>query len=69
MNIQLGLERISAVWWGFWGLMAVGVLASAVFSPGDRLLFLGMGTGGIVVAYVAHRLTCWFVSGFFVAKG
>jgi hypothetical protein len=67
MNVQRGLERVSAVWWGMWGLMAAGMLIAGVVGT-DRLgrgEMVASGAGGLVACYVAHRITCWIVAGFF----
>lgn len=69
MNMQRGLERISAVWWGTW--IALGsVLAVASFlgygsSQYESTLLMWLGVGGAVGALVAHKLTCWVIRGFF----
>ena len=66
MNIRLGLERISAVWWGL--LAGLCLLAPFITDASDRWLIAGMGAGGLVAAYLAYRLTCWVIGGFSVAK-
>lgn len=44
MNIRLGLERISADWWGLWGLLAgLCLLAPFITDASDRWLIAGMG--------------------------
>jgi hypothetical protein len=70
MNIQQGLERISAVWWGFWGLLAASMMGVAVFAypAGGRVEVFLLGIGGAVAAYAAHRITCWIVAGFFAPR-
>lgn len=70
MNLQNGFERVSAVWWGFWGLLALAVLAAAILIPwaSDRGVLAGLGLAGIVAAYVAHRITCWVIAGFFAPR-
>lgn len=70
MNIRLGLERISAVWWGFWGLLAGTMLLAFLFKTDvtDRWEMAGMGAAGLVGAYLAHRLTCWVIGGFFTVR-
>lgn len=67
MNIQSGLERVSAVWWGFWGLLAALAIVGGLFGARDMGL-VGIGLGGLVAVYVAHRLTCWIVAGFFAPR-
>lgn len=64
MNIRLGLQRISAVWWGFWALLAtiIGVWSLLEKEPS------GFGfLAALVPIYLLHRLTCWVIGGFFSA--
>lgn len=69
MNIRTGLERISAVWWGFWGLLGAIAMGAAVFGASNNFVgVFGTGIGGMVAAYLLHRLTCWVISGFFTAE-
>jgi hypothetical protein len=68
MNIQRGLERMSAVWWGFWGLLAMGALVAGLISRGADKELAALGAGGAIAAYVAHRITCWVVAGFFAPR-
>jgi hypothetical protein len=69
MNIRLGLERISAVWWGFWGLLgAIAVGAAVVSASNNTAGIFWTGLGGMVAAYLLHRLTCWVIGGFFPAR-
>lgn len=69
MNIRLGLERISAVWWGFWGLLAAAMVVVPLFvDTGDKLAVIGSGVLGLVFTYLAHRLTCWVIAGFYTTK-
>lgn len=63
MNIQRGLERISAAWWGFFGLLAALAFVGGVIAQDWWLA--GIGFGCIVASGVAHRVTCWVLSGFF----
>lgn len=67
MNIGLGLERISAVWWGFLGLLA-GISLLAPFWKGFDGELFGMGVAGLIGSYLGHRLTCWVISGFFAVR-
>lgn len=63
MNIRLGLERISAVWWGFLALWAAVAIGAGVIET-KLELFVG-GIAGLVVCYIAHRIACWIIAGFF----
>jgi hypothetical protein len=71
MNIQRGLERVSAVWWGFWALPCLIVLGSALFGeePSAGRFFVGLASvlAGVAI-YLAHRLTCWVIAGFFAPR-
>ena len=64
MNWRTGLERISAVWWGFWALLTgvygVYMFFEATPAFGAGVLFLGLPS-----LYAAHKLTCWIIAGFF----
>lgn len=67
MNVRQGLERISAVWWGLWGLLFAGLAVAGLIEDGElKLLFAGMG--GIALVYAAHRVTCWVIAGFFAPQ-
>jgi hypothetical protein len=69
MNIEQGLRRISAVWWGLWGALAAFMLGVALFGSGsDRGVIGTFGAIGLVAAYMAHRLTCWVIAGFFAPR-
>ncbi len=63
MNIQRGLERVSAAWWGFWGLLFLSLSALSLLE-GRLEEGLGLAAFGAAV-YLLHRLTCWVVAGFF----
>lgn len=66
VNIQLGLQRISAVWWGFWGLLAfVAMVGSPFTQASDKWQISGAALAALVAIYLAHRVTCWIVAGFF----
>lgn len=65
MNIQLGLQRVSAVWWGLWGLLGLVIFGAGIFGQPQSLAHVGGGFCAMVVAYIAHRVTCWIVTGFF----
>lgn len=66
MNWQNGLERMSAVWWGFWALVCgasgIGIL---IAGDGERALGAGLLFIGVPALYAMHRLTCWVLAGFF----
>lgn len=67
MNWRLGLHRISAVFWGFWGALALLFAVLGLFQGMDRSdapLLLGLSLAGAIFCYAAHRLTCWIVNGF-----
>jgi hypothetical protein len=67
MNIQRGLERVSAVWWGFWALVCLIVLGSALVGEepsAGRFFVGGVSVAAGVAIYLAHRLTCWVIAGF-----
>lgn len=69
MNIQRGLERVSAAWWGFLGLFAIGAFIGGLIDDGsDKWPLLGVGAAGLIICYVAHRTTCWVVAGFFAPR-
>ena len=67
MNIQRGLERVSAAWWGFWGLLCL-VLSALSLSKGQLEEGLGLAAFGAAV-YALHRVTCWIIAGFFTPRG
>jgi len=69
VNVQKGLERVSAVWWGFWGLLAFAMFVVGLFSDGfDSGVLIGGGFAGLVACGIAHKLTCWVVAGFFAPR-
>ncbi len=61
MNASKGLQRISAVWWGFIGILFVAV--SSNDWKGDAKLYAPVAI--LAGAYGLHWLTCWIVKGFF----
>lgn len=63
MNIQRGLERVSAVWWGLWALITLAG-AAALLLEGEIQKGLFLAAVGVAI-YLAHRLTCWVIAGFF----
>jgi hypothetical protein len=69
VHLQKGLERVSAVWWGLWALLGAVLLGAAVFGEGlDRGVTAGFGVFVLVAAYIAHRVTCWVIAGFFAPR-
>lgn len=66
MNIKTGLERVSAVFWCIPALAmcALGV-AILLESSGQRAQGGVLILGGILVPFVAHKITCWIIAGFF----
>jgi hypothetical protein len=70
MNVQRGLERISAVWWGLFGACGIVLFVAAVFNPdrADRISVTASGAILAACAYAAHRITCWIVAGFFAPR-
>ena len=60
MNFSKGLKRISAVFFGLIGVLcAVGLVMNL-----DNMQGLGW-LAWMAVAFVAYRLTCWIIDGFF----
>ena len=60
MNASKGLQRVSAVWWGFIGLLLAG---TAVFAAKDaEKLYAPVILAG---TYGLHWVTSWIVKGFF----
>lgn len=69
MNFQRGLERISAVWWSIWGLVGVLLLGATVLGYSEDLAFTGgIGLFFVVGSFLAHKVTCWVVAGFFAPR-
>lgn len=69
MNFERGIHRLSMVFWGFWGLIAAVMVLGGLFgNASDGMSLAGGGAAGMVAAYIAHRLTCWVVSGFFAPR-
>lgn len=66
MNWNQGLRRVSAVFWGFWALLSGVFGASLLVLNGSRewdagLIFIAC----LLPLYIAYRVTCWIVDGFF----
>ena len=60
MNFSKGLKRISAVFFGLIGVLAaIGLVMNL-----DNMNGLGFAAA-MAVAFVAYRLTCWIIEGFF----
>jgi hypothetical protein len=72
MNWQRGLERMSAVWWGFWAAAALVGVGAFAFQPAidlaQRVGIVGVALGGALFTYAAHRITCWVIAGFFAPR-
>lgn len=69
MNIQVGLNRISAVFWGFWALFFAIWGLALIFINESSEWQLGLAAlAALVPVYVAHRVTCWIVAGFFAPR-
>ena len=69
MNANLGLTRISAVFWGFFALWAAGGGLYMLFTYQSRdwqagLIFIAC----LIPLYIAHKLTCWIIAGFFAPR-
>lgn len=67
MNWRLGLHRISAVFWGWWGLVALFVGSVILYQNGsgsETAEMVGMCIAAVAGCYIGHRLTCWVVDGF-----
>ena len=60
MNASKGLQRVSAVWWGF-----VGLALAALVAFNDKSPPLYLAVIPLAAAYGLHWLTCWMVKGFF----
>ena len=65
MNWRVGLTRLSAVFWGFWALVAIVSTAFASWSDSDRLQMMGIGVLLALGCGVGHVVTRWILSGFF----
>lgn len=66
MNFQIGLERVSAVWWGLWGLVGLVMLVANLYgTTPDSTALAWVGAGIMFAAYILHRITRWVVAGFF----
>lgn len=68
MNWQLGLMRISVVWWSFWAILSVALGLAGLFgssgSSRESLLMIG----AILPIYLLHKVTCWIIAGFFASR-
>lgn len=67
MNWHLGLRRISAVFWSVPALVFGGIFVYVAFEEGRSDAPAMLGTALLIVAgmYLAHRVTCWIIAGFF----
>lgn len=60
MNFSKGLKRISAVFFGLIGVLAViGVVMNLDNVAG------AWWAAALAIAFVFYRLTCWIIDGFF----
>ena len=66
MNLRKGLERICAVFWGFWALFFL-VLGGAIVFQGQTADGFGV-LAGLIPVYILYRLTSWVLDGFFSPK-
>lgn len=65
MNFRNGLKRISAVFWGFWGLLDLLIaIYAAKTEPFQGLIGLAI----LIPIYLLHKLTCWVIAGFFSSE-
>lgn len=65
MNWRLGLQRISAVFWGLCAVFVGGILIWIMFEGDNSLrafVYLALCLGTI---YLLYRLTNWIIGGFF----
>ena len=70
MNVQQGLGRLSAAWWGFWcvalAIAAVGLAIAGAFNKDIDVFGMAAGSAFMsALSFGAHKLTCWIVAGFF----
>lgn len=69
-NIGLGLRRLSAVFWGFVGLLGVMSVIAAVTtwlqhrSEADAMTYALIGVCIMALAVGLHKVTCWVIAGF-----
>ena len=63
MNWNQGLQRVSAVFWGFIAIACIMGGVASLFKNsgwGDALLLLTFP----IPLYFAHKATCWIINGF-----
>ena len=66
MNFKLGLERKGATIWGFLAI-SLGIYGIAtLFLEASREWQISLfSIAGIIPLYIAHKITCWIIAGFF----
>ena len=64
MDWNTGLKRISAVFWGFWGLLVAGLIIGDAVGQvsGNNTAYLFLTFPAL---YGIHRTVCWIIDGFF----
>ena len=69
MNWHLGLQRISAVFWGFWAVLIGGISAFSIFEQGAlETRTLAYVASCLIAIYLFYRITNWIIGGFFSKK-
>lgn len=68
MNWKSGLERLSAVWWGLWGVFFAGISLYLLIDDRARTINTFGGFAIAIVCVLAHRVSCWIIRGFFAPK-
>jgi hypothetical protein len=67
--MKTGLQRLSAVWWGIWGLVGIAVIVLSVTGNSNSAgATSAVGAGVVACAYALHRVTCWVIAGFFAPE-
>lgn len=70
MTWDRGLRRISLAAWSLLAVVATIAWAFIAFSvatpnSGEIAALAGMIVGGWIIAFFAHKVTCWIIAGFF----
>lgn len=68
MNWQLGLRRVSAVFWAVLAIYPAVVIAIDISNGHPPLRWLGLLALVFLAFYTLHRLTCWVIGGFAKTK-